>query len=170
MGRDGRMAPLNRTKGCCQGGFFARRSGVPFASRLTVHGNGPHVGQETSLPFVPVSDPSMRPFLHPNLVNGRTGDPAVYIETLFEKQTVLFDLGDISNLPPRKIHRLDHVFVSHTHIDHFIGFDRLLRVLAGRESSSISMVRRISSSRFSISCTPIAGTSWIAISTTLFSG
>lgn len=75
----------------------------------------------------------MRPFLHPNLINGRTGDPALYIETLFEKQTVLFDLGDISNLPPRKIHRLDHVFVSHTHIDHFIGFDRLLRVLAGRE-------------------------------------
>ncbi len=75
----------------------------------------------------------MRPFLHPNLVNGRTGDPALYIETLFEKQTILFDLGDISNLPPRKIHRLDHVFVSHTHIDHFIGFDRLLRVLAGRE-------------------------------------
>jgi ribonuclease Z len=75
----------------------------------------------------------MRPFLHPSLVNGRTGDPALYIETLFEKQTILFDLGDISNLPPRKIHRLEHVFVSHTHIDHFIGFDRLLRVLTGRQ-------------------------------------
>lgn len=75
----------------------------------------------------------MRPFLHPSLVNGRSGDPALYIETLFEKQTVLFDLGDIGNLPPRKIHRLEHIFVSHTHIDHFIGFDRLVRVLAGRE-------------------------------------
>ena len=75
----------------------------------------------------------MRPFLHPSLVNGRTGDPALYIETLFEKETILFDLGDIANLPPRKIHRLEHVFVSHTHIDHFIGFDRLLRVLAGRQ-------------------------------------
>jgi len=75
----------------------------------------------------------MRPFLHPSLVNGRTGDPALYIETMFEKHAILFDLGDISSLPPRKIHRLEHVFVSHTHIDHFIGFDRLLRVLAGRE-------------------------------------
>jgi ribonuclease Z len=75
----------------------------------------------------------MRPYLHPNLVNGRTGDPAVYVETLFEKQTILFDLGDISKLPPRKILRLSHIFVSHTHIDHFIGFDRLLRVLTGRE-------------------------------------
>jgi ribonuclease Z len=43
----------------------------------------------------------MRPFLHPGLVNGRTGDPALYIETLFEKETILFDLGDIANLPPR---------------------------------------------------------------------
>ncbi|MGA7329818.1 MAG: MBL fold metallo-hydrolase [Rhodomicrobium sp.] len=75
----------------------------------------------------------MRPFLHPHLVNGRAGDPALYIETLFERQTILFDLGDLAILPPRKIHRLEHIFVSHTHIDHFIGFDRLLRVLAGRE-------------------------------------
>jgi ribonuclease Z len=48
---------------------------------------------------------------------------------------VLFDLGDISNLSPRKIQRLEHVFVSHAHIDHFIGFDRLLRVLVGREKT-----------------------------------
>jgi ribonuclease Z len=67
------------------------------------------------------------------LVNGRSGDPALYVETLFERRAILFDLGDISALPPRKVHRLDHVFVSHAHIDHFIGFDRLLRVLAGRE-------------------------------------
>ncbi len=75
----------------------------------------------------------MRPLLHPSLVNGRSGDPALYVETMFEKGAVLFDLGDISSLSPRKIQRLEHVFVSHTHIDHFIGFDRLLRVLVGRE-------------------------------------
>ena len=77
----------------------------------------------------------MRPLLHPCLLNGRNGDPALYIETLFEKHAVLFDLGDLSSLPPRKIHRLEHVFVSHTHIDHFIGFDRLLRVLVGRQKT-----------------------------------
>lgn len=75
----------------------------------------------------------MRPLLHPMLVNGRTGDPALYIETLFERRAVLFDLGDITALPPRKIHRLENVFVSHAHIDHFVGFDRMLRVLVGRE-------------------------------------
>lgn len=77
----------------------------------------------------------MRPLLHPTLVNGRCGDPALYVETLFEKRAIQFDLGDISNLSPREIQRVEHAFVSHAHIDHFIGFDRLLRVLVGREKT-----------------------------------
>jgi ribonuclease Z len=77
----------------------------------------------------------MRPILHPSLVNNRFGDPALYVETLFEKRAILFDLGDISALPVRKIHRLEHIFVSHTHIDHFIGFDHLLRILVGRSKT-----------------------------------
>jgi ribonuclease Z len=75
----------------------------------------------------------MRPLLHPVLVNGRSGDPALYVETLFERRAIMFDLGDIASLPPRKILRLEHVFVSHAHVDHFIGFDHLLRVLVGRD-------------------------------------
>src|SRR5215831_10367004 len=75
----------------------------------------------------------MRPLLHPTLVNGRSGDPALYIETLFERRAILFDLGDIAALPARKILRLEQVFVSHAHIDHFVGFDRLLRLHVGRE-------------------------------------
>jgi ribonuclease Z len=77
----------------------------------------------------------MRPLLHPTLVNGRYGDPALYVETLFENRAVLFDLGEITALPPRKILRIEHVFISHAHIDHFIGFDHLLRLLVGREKT-----------------------------------
>ena len=77
----------------------------------------------------------MRPLLHPSLVNGRTGDPALYIETLFKRRAILVDLGDIAPLAPRKVQRLEHVFVTHAHIDHFIGFDRLLRLLVGREKT-----------------------------------
>jgi ribonuclease Z len=77
----------------------------------------------------------MRPFLHASLVNGRTGDPALYVETLFEKRTLLFDLGDITRLSPRKIHRVDQIFVSHAHIDHLVGFDHLLRLLVGRDKT-----------------------------------
>ena len=76
----------------------------------------------------------MRPVLKPSLVNGRYGDPALYIEAMFERRAFMLDLGDITPLRPRKLLRLEHIFVSHTHIDHFVGFDRLLRVLVGRDT------------------------------------
>ena len=77
----------------------------------------------------------MRPLFHPSLVNGRYGDPTVYVETLFEKRSLLFDVGEIASLSPRRIRRIDQIFVSHAHIDHFVGFDHLLRLLVGHEKS-----------------------------------
>lgn len=74
----------------------------------------------------------MKPLFHPQLVNGPLGDPALYVEFLFERRALLFDLGDIAALAPRKVLRLTEVFVSHTHMDHFVGFDQLLRVCLGR--------------------------------------
>jgi len=75
----------------------------------------------------------MRPIFHPALVNGATGDPALFVDCLFERRALLFDLGDIRALAPRKLMRISHVFVSHAHMDHFIGFDWLLRILLGRD-------------------------------------
>jgi ribonuclease Z len=75
----------------------------------------------------------MRPIFHPHLVNGSSGDPVLYVDCLFEHRALMFDLGDISALPPRKLMRVSHVFVSHAHMDHFIGFDGMLRILLGRD-------------------------------------
>jgi len=75
----------------------------------------------------------MKPLFHPRLVNDVFGDPGVYVEFLFEKRALLFDLGDLHRLPSRKILKITDVFVSHTHMDHFNGFDRLLRICLGRE-------------------------------------
>jgi ribonuclease Z len=70
---------------------------------------------------------------HHRLVNGRFGDPALYVQCVRERRALLFDLGEIGGLRPREILNLSDVFVSHTHVDHFIGFDHLLRVMLNRD-------------------------------------
>jgi ribonuclease Z len=76
----------------------------------------------------------MRRLLEPRLVNDPFGDPALYVDFRDERRALLFDLGDVAALPPRKLIRLTHVFVTHTHMDHFAGFDHLLRVVLGRKT------------------------------------
>ncbi|PZP44538.1 MAG: ribonuclease Z [Azospirillum brasilense] len=75
----------------------------------------------------------MRPALHAFLVNGRFGDPALYVELAFERRALIFDLGDLHVLSPRRLLRLEAAMVTHAHMDHLIGFDTLLRHLVGRE-------------------------------------
>jgi ribonuclease Z len=76
----------------------------------------------------------MRPIYQADLVNPVFGDPGVYVDLKFENRALLFDIGDISGLPTRKLLRISDVFVSHTHMDHFAGFDHLLRVCLGRDT------------------------------------
>ncbi len=75
----------------------------------------------------------MTPTLHPRLLNGRGGDPAVYVEAMHGAGALLFDCGDLSALSARHLLRVEALLVSHTHMDHWADFDRLLRPLVGRE-------------------------------------
>jgi ribonuclease Z len=75
----------------------------------------------------------MKPTFHHKLLNGPFEDPCLYVRLLWERRGLLFDLGVLSRLGPAEMQKITDIFVTHTHIDHFIGFDTVLRALLRRE-------------------------------------
>lgn len=60
-------------------------------------------------------------------INSPFEDSAFFIRNVYKKTAFLLDCGRIGNISNSEILSITDVFVSHTHIDHFYGFDRLLR-------------------------------------------
>lgn len=67
-------------------------------------------------------------FVQARLINGVSGDPSLFCFFPLSGKALLLDAGNIEALSNKDILRVKYVCISHTHIDHFIGFDRLLRV------------------------------------------
>src|SRR5574338_212237 len=74
----------------------------------------------------------MNPSFSSYLINDVFGDPGVYVNTRWSKRALLIELGHNDGLGPTRLLKAGEIFISHTHMDHFIGFDTVLRVTLGR--------------------------------------
>ena len=73
--------------------------------------------------------------LRTRLLNGQTGDPALLVQLRWQGRAVLIDLGRIDRTPAPVLFPIEAVFVSHAHMDHFMGFDQLLRLFLARDGT-----------------------------------
>jgi ribonuclease Z len=65
---------------------------------------------------------------------GATGDPSLYIEPANLAHSFLMDCGN-NHLGHARLLRIRYLFLSHTHLDHFIGFDSWMRVHLGTSNT-----------------------------------
>lgn len=76
----------------------------------------------------------MKTALQARLVNHPFGDPGLLILLRWQGRAIQFDLGRLGRTDPADLLKITHVFVSHAHMDHFMGFDHLLRLFLHRDA------------------------------------
>ena len=69
----------------------------------------------------------MRMKLLPQLTAPPCGDAGIFADVLGEGRGLLFDLGHQPRLATRLLRRTTHIFISHTHLDHFVGMAHFVR-------------------------------------------
>ncbi len=69
------------------------------------------------------------------LVNGSAGDPGLFIDYPGRDDAILFDAGENGALDAKRLGDLDAVFITHHHVDHFIGLDRIVRANLDRDKT-----------------------------------
>jgi len=79
--------------------------------------------------------------LNSEFPNGQFGDPALYVWEAEPKgpegakSALLIDSGDLTRFSVKQLLKVKSVFLSHCHVDHFFGFDLLLRYHLGTEKT-----------------------------------
>lgn len=68
-------------------------------------------------------------------VNSPFEDTAFFLRNVYKPDGLLFDCGRIGGLSNSEVLSISEILISHTHIDHFYGFDRILRgtLLSGKK-------------------------------------
>lgn len=79
--------------------------------------------------------PGQRAFRERRLVNGSPGDPVLFVDDPGRDNALLLDSGDNAALGDDRLGDLEAVFVTHHHVDHFIGFDRIVRANLDRDKA-----------------------------------
>ncbi|HEY6838935.1 MAG TPA: MBL fold metallo-hydrolase [Geobacteraceae bacterium] len=66
-------------------------------------------------------------FLEPTFCSGLLDDPVLYLFVRPLGKALLFDCGQIHHLAKRVVKSVVGVFITHAHMDHFMGIDTLVR-------------------------------------------
>ncbi|PLX69839.1 MAG: ribonuclease Z [Denitrovibrio sp.] len=69
----------------------------------------------------------MKHNFHVKQVNSPFEDTAFFLRNTYKNEAFLFDCGRIGPLANSEVLSIKEILISHTHIDHFYGFDRILR-------------------------------------------
>lgn len=66
-------------------------------------------------------------FIEPYFCGGLLDDPLLLVRVRPTGRSLLFDCGHLHHLAKRTLRSIDAVFISHAHMDHFMGLDHLVR-------------------------------------------
>lgn len=66
-------------------------------------------------------------------INSPFDDTAFFVRNLHKKDAFLLDCGRLGDITNSELSDVKDIFISHTHIDHFYGFDRVIRGLLRSE-------------------------------------
>ncbi len=77
-----------------------------------------HVRTKLQIPFR---------FIEPNFFSGLLDDPLLLLRNRPDGSNLLFDCGQVHHLAKRVLKAIDNIFISHAHMDHFMGMANFAR-------------------------------------------